>query len=149
MTRRLAIACLAAGLAFAADPIAGSWKANLEKSQRDPNHKFSQASLRIEVEGGKVRLAIEGVNQAGKAVSSTQEFIADGKERPAQGAPEGFTAAATRDARSFEMTGRKDGKVVGRGRYAVSADGKELTVTTTGVDEKGREYKAVVVFDRQ
>jgi hypothetical protein len=76
MRRRLAILLLAAAsVAAAADPLAGEWQANLQKSKRDPNHRFSQASMRIEVEGHNLRLIIEGANQAVKPVKQTQELL--------------------------------------------------------------------------
>jgi len=34
-------------------------------------------------------------------------------------------------------------------RRAISADGKTMTVTTTGTDEKGRKINNVGVFEKQ
>jgi hypothetical protein len=76
-------------------------------------------------------------------------LLADGKERPAPGAP-GIQLVVTRpNPRSIEMLAKRDGKPLSRGLYEVSADGATLTAATSGVGEKGREYQAVIVFDRR
>ena len=44
---------------------------------------------------------------------------------------------------------RKAGKVVQTARRVVSADGKTMTITTTGVNETGDRINNVGVFDKQ
>jgi hypothetical protein len=47
------------------------------------------------------------------------------------------------------MTLKKDGKVVGTGRIAVSADGKTRTVTVTLTDAMGKKMSSTAVYDKQ
>jgi hypothetical protein len=71
----------------------------------------------------------------------------DGKDYPCTGPmlPPGFTVAMKSDARSLDLTVKKDGKPFFNATYTVAADGKSMTETgaaTTGGD------KFKIVFDR-
>ena len=50
---------------------------------------------------------------------------------------------------TVEFTRLKDGKQVQTGTRVLSADGKTLTFTATGVNAKGEQINNVVVFDKQ
>jgi hypothetical protein len=130
------------------DPLAGTWTANLEKSQRDPNHQFTELTMRFEVTPDAVTLTYFGMNRAGHQESSTVVLYPDGKEYPTRQAP-GVMTIATRTERRLETITKKDGAVLGRGAYEVSADGKTLTATVTGVDASGKSFQQMIVFDRQ
>jgi hypothetical protein len=43
---------------------------------------------------------------------------------------------------------RKDGRSVGSATYAISDDGKTLTLTIGGTDAAGKTFDQVIVFDR-
>ena len=60
-------------------PLAGTWKANLAKSHRDPNHQFQSLTLRFEVSGYSVSLTYTGVNMGGEEESGSRQMHADGK----------------------------------------------------------------------
>jgi hypothetical protein len=73
----------------------------------------------------------------------------DGKDHPVTGptVPENFTIAVTsRGTRSFEMVEKGSGKVVGRGTYTLSEDGKTLTALFS---PEGTNEKVTAVYDRQ
>lgn len=73
----------------------------------------------------------------------------DGKDVPVDGPmiPPGFAVSATRiDDRSFELQQKVDGKVVYRGTYALSGDGKALTLT---FEAEGTGEKVKAVYERQ
>src|SRR5687767_7324657 len=113
-------------------PLAGTWKANLEKSRRDPNHQFFGATIRLAIEGEDVTLIFGGVNAAGKSEEGTRTMRADGQEHPEAAAP-GVMTATTLDARRLKAVATKDGSVIGSGTYEVSEDGQTLTATMTGI----------------
>ena len=73
----------------------------------------------------------------------------DGKDSPALGRMAGssYTYALKKLPNSFEMTTKVAGKPLYVEVYAVSADGKMLTISGTPSDAKDEPYK--VVFDRQ
>lgn len=73
----------------------------------------------------------------------------DGKDYPAVGPtlPPDFTLAATMTApRSFRLVEKANGKVVYRGTYTLSADGKTLTAVYS---PEGTSDKVTAVYDRQ
>jgi len=47
----------------------------------------------------------------------------------------------------LETVAKKDGHVVGHGKYEVSLDGATLTATVAGTDGAGKAFEQVIVFD--
>jgi hypothetical protein len=83
------------------------------------------------------------------AYKITTVLAFDGKDHPVEGptVPANFTIAATRKgARAFELVEKVNGKVVYRGAYRVSEDGKTLTASFT---PEGTNEKVTAVYDRQ
>jgi hypothetical protein len=74
----------------------------------------------------------------------------NGKDVPVKGSPSyDMTSAKRIDANTTELIRRKAGKVVQTARRVVSADGKTMTITTTGVNESGDRINNVGVFEKQ
>ena len=66
------------------------------------------------------------------------------------GPPAGTTVVGKRvDTNTYDTTSTMNGKQVGTSRVVVSADGKTLTLTQKGVDEKGKAFRNVEIYDRQ
>ena len=128
-------------------PLAGTWIANLSKSHRHTNHQFHSATMRFAVTGQEVSLSYEGINHEGRPESNTHVLHADGEEHAIAAAP-GFVAVSTLGVRWVESVGKKDGAVVGRGRYEVSDDGQTMTATVAGIDASGKPFEQVIAFDR-
>jgi len=131
------------------NPFAGTWKANLEKSQRAPNHQFKSLTLRFEMSDGTVILSYSGVNMAGKEESDTREMHPDGKEYPVAQAPGVVEMAKWAGSHILEAVAKKDEKVIGQSTYQVSSDGRTLTATIKGIDAKGASFEQVIVLERQ
>jgi hypothetical protein len=131
------------------DPFAGVWRLNSARSNFDPNHRPSDATLRFEREDGGYLMRAGGVCDGNHVEEHPQRFITDGVERPVPGAPE-FLAMATRpEPNTIRVLSRKGDQVVGEGSYVVSADGGSLTATVRGIDTERRTFETVVVWDRQ
>ena len=128
--------------------IAGTWKANLSKSQRDPNHQFQSLSLHFEVSDETVLLTFTGVNPAGEPVSSTRKLRPDDKEYAVAEAPGVVEIASWVGSNTLETVYKQDGKVVSAGTYEVSRDGKTLTSKGKGTDASGSGFEQVIVFER-
>ena len=138
------------GQQAARSPLEGTWKANLEKSRRDPNHLFDSLTLKFAVSGDTVTLVYSGINMSGEEESATTTLQADGRERPvSEQAPGVMLVTRWVSANMLETVTTKDGESVGRGTYEVSADGKTLTATVSGTDAGGRRFENVVVADRE
>src|SRR5262245_52336886 len=86
---------------------------------------------------------------AGKPESGTTILQADGLEHGVSPQAPGVVAV-TRwiGAHVLETTASKDGRSMGRARYAVSDDGRTLRATVEGVDPAGKAFDQVIVFDR-
>jgi hypothetical protein len=132
-----------------ASPLAGTWKANLAKSQRDPNHQFQSLTLRFEVSDDTVSLIYSGVNMSGEEESGTTKLHPDGKQYPVAEAPGVVVTTKWVGSRILDMVAKKDEKVVGQGTYEVSSDGKTLTARIKGIDASGGSAEQVVVLERQ
>ena len=143
-------ALAAGGLLLAErDPFAGTWKVDLAKSKYDPG-PAPQSQTRTWDPSGKV--SVEGINSAGKPMAYGYPVITDSKDYPTTGAvPSGAdTIAAKRiDANTIEVNFKKDGKHVETTRFAVSKDGKIMTITAKGVDPKGQSFNNLVVWDKR
>ena len=130
-------------------PLAGTWKANISKSKRHPNHLFKSATLRFDVSNEVVTLSFTGENMSGMEEKGTTIFHPDGKEHPLEGLPGAVEISKWLRAGTIETIAKKDGKVIGQSTFEVSSDGKLLTATISGTDASGAWFEQVIVCDRQ
>jgi hypothetical protein len=128
--------------------LAGSWIANLEQSQRDPQHQFQRATIRIEVSAETVSLVYGGVNASGRHEHGTQILHTDGEEHAVPEAP-GVVVVSTLEPRVLHTLGKQGDAVVGHATYEVHEDSGTMTATVSGLDASGKSFSQVVVFDRE
>jgi hypothetical protein len=135
---------------FAADnPNMGTWKLNEAKS-KFPAGATKNNMVVYAAAGDSVKVTVDGVTADGKAVHDEWTGKFDGKDYPVTGEPTYDSRSYKQvDARTLSMTLKKDGKVVGTGRIAVSADGKTRTVTVTLTDAMGKKMSSTAVYDKQ
>ena len=149
--------CLVAGLwmtdttLLAADSFVGTWKLNLAKSKYKPGPGPKSLTVKYEANGDGIKATSEGVNPEGQPIATQYAASYDGQETPVTGtgAPYDMIALKRIDASTVELTTKKDGKVVSKGKRVVSKDGKVMTVTTTGTNAKGEPTNNVMVYDKQ
>ena len=130
-------------------PLAGTWQANISKSQRHPNHLFKSATLRFEVSDDVVSMTYTGVNMSGVEESGTFKIHPDGKEHPIADAPGLVEVSRWAGPRLLDTVASQNGKVVGHSSYEVSEDGKTLTAKISGTDASGAGFEQVIVCDRE
>ena len=150
---------------FAADnPFLGTWKLNTAKSKSSPMPVAQSMTVKFEADGEKVRRTVTGVDGEGKPIMQGgpegTSVAWDGKDhavpappRPQPvSAPNGppMTIAVKRvgDYRN-DVTGKQNGKVTVTVRSVVSKDGKTMTNTVNGVNEKGEKFHEVEVLEKQ
>jgi hypothetical protein len=134
------------------DPFVGTWKLNVEKSEFDANHRPTAGTMVFELDAqGHYLMTAEGRNEKGEKVAERPtRFIPDGNGHPIADFPGLKTVHTRPDPNTIAGEARReDGSVVGGGMYAVSADGKSLTATTSGWDSQLRQFKLRTVWDRQ
>jgi hypothetical protein len=143
-------------LAMTGDLFEGTWRANIDKSQWDPQYTPEQACITLEATATGYLMVAYGIKDGQAVAERPAPIIADGRRRPIvdlngrpiAGVPPGAMAFGSRpDPQTIEAGAEVDGKTLGRRTYRVSEDGKTLTVTVEGMGSKG-PIKTVAVFDR-
>jgi hypothetical protein len=141
----------AAVLAQMAEPIVGTWKLDVAKSTYKPGPLPKSQTIVVEQAGKGVKVAVDVVNADGSALKWGFTTPRDGKtETPVTGNPLFDTIMATREsANAGTNLYKKGGKLVTTTKVAIAADGKTMTVTTTGTDAKGQAVNNVSHYVRQ
>ena len=119
------------GPAPAASPFAGIWKANMAKSKPHPANQFRSATLQFSVRGNVMTIAQSLVGESGEEERNRTALHVDGCEHVSDDRPGFSVVASWRGSNVVQVIARKDGEVVGKGTYEVSADGRELSITDT------------------
>lgn len=124
------------GRAKVADNLfAGEWTQDLSKTRLRQG-----LALKIEADGN------EGVRFSSD-FSYTARF--DGKEYNLKDSNYDTVKLELVDAHTVDSIYRRDDKVAQKDRWVVSADGQQMTLTTTGVLETGQQVKENLVFRKQ
>ena len=134
------------------DPWMGTWKVNLAKSTYKPGPKPTVAgTVKMEPMAGGFKTTIDATNPQGQPTHTETVGKFDGKDNPVTGAATPNTTAAYKriNGRTFEVTGKVDGKPTVTTRVVVSADGKSLTATQTGKNDRGENVNNVIVAEKQ
>jgi hypothetical protein len=157
ITLTMTLICLAAVLSttfprigLAQNLVGTTWKLNLAKSTFNPGPPPRSATLSYQAEGQGVRATNEGVNAQGNPTKGVLLIITDGKSYPITGSA-AFDAGSYKqvDGLTVEGTRTKDGKLMETFTRVLSAHGKTLTLTGTGVNASGQQYNYVSVYDKQ
>jgi hypothetical protein len=140
----------AAGLASAqSDPFVGIWKLNVAKSKYTPG-PAPKSQTRTWDASGKV--SVKGVNAAGKPMSYGYPIKNDGKEYPTVGAiPNGADKISSKKVapNTVEVTFKRAGKPVETTKFAVSKDGKMLTISAKGSNPDGAAFDNMTVWEKK
>jgi len=123
------------GTKAANDLFAGEWTEDLSKSRLRQG-----LVLKIEGDGN------DGVRFSGD-FSYTGRF--DGKEYSLKNSNNDTVSLQLVDAHTVDSIYRRDDKVAQKDRWVVSADGNQMTLTTTGTLETGQQVKESLVFRKQ
>ena len=136
--------------AQAADPLVGTWELSIAKSTYNPGPAPRSETRTYVVVGEEIKATSKGVDADGTPTSGQWTVNYDGKDRPETGSPVSDALSLKRiDAFTAEFTQKKAGKVVATGTRVISKDGKVMTITTKGTNEKGQAFNDVQVFDKR
>jgi hypothetical protein len=123
------------GTRDAANPFVGEWTQDLSETRLRQG-----LLLRIE-SAGKDEVHFSG------EFSYTAKF--DGNDYLLKGSTNDTVAIALIDARTVESRYKRGDQVVEKDRWVVSADGLQMTVTTTGMPVDGESLKEDLTFRKQ
>jgi hypothetical protein len=138
-----------AGSLLAADPSTGTWKLNPSKST-DPDLKELTLVKRA-LNNGMFELVETGTQKDGKQISNKFTHPQQGGVVTPQSKPvEGELSVVTLiDPADFYVTIMQKGKQVQIQHVVVNKDGKSMKVTSKGIDDKGKPFETIDVFDKQ
>jgi hypothetical protein len=128
----------------------GTWRLNVAKSVYTPGPPPRSQVRTYSQQGNGLKAVIETVQPLG--IKTTAEYTAayDGKDYPLSGNADADTIALSKiDARTFEATLKRGGKVVSTARNTVSMDGKTMTITTKGVNARNQPVSSTALFTKQ
>ena len=138
------------GSLLAADAASGTWKLNPAKSKYSPGPAPASATVTYEEKNNGIKRTGQTVEADGRKTAFEYTAKYDGKDYPVTGSDLFDTISLKKiNDRTVTATLKKSGNVVRSARRVVSADGKTLTITITGTDDKGTVYKSVSVYDKQ
>ena len=96
------------------------------------------------------KVTVDQVPADGPAIHYAYTANYDGKDVPVVGNANADMAARTRvNATTTKLVNKKGGNIMSTVTIVTSADGKALTITTTGKDAKGQNVDSVAVYDKQ
>jgi hypothetical protein len=117
------------------NPFIGEWTQDFSKTRL-------RQGLVIKIEpDGK-----DGVHFAGE-FSYTANF--DGQDYPLKDSRDDTVALALIDAHTVDSTYKRGDEIADQDRWVVSADGQQMTLTTTGVLGTGEHIKETLVYRKQ
>ena len=141
--------CLAGGAVCFASPQMGTWKLNEAKSKLSPEAPKNNTVV-YAAAGDNVKVTVDGTDKTGKSTHNEWTGKFDGKEYPVTGDPSSDARSyKTVDARTLELTVKKNGKVTATGRIIVAADGNSRTVRMSGTNAEGKKFSSLAVYDKQ
>ena len=123
------------GAKVAGDPFAGEWTQDLSKTRLRQG-----LVLKIEADGN------DGVRFSGE-FSYTARF--DGKQYDLKNSRNDTVTLELVDPHTVDSIYRRDDQVTQKDRWVVSADGQQMTLTTTGTLETGQRVTEKLVFQKQ
>jgi hypothetical protein len=140
----------AAGMALAqGNPFVGTWKLNVAKSKYDPGPPPKSQTRTWDASG---KVSVKGINAAGKPVSYGYPIKEDGKEYPTVGAiPNGADQISSNKfaPNTVEVHFMRGGKPAETTTFAVSKDGKTLTISAKGSNPDGSPFNNVTVWEKK
>jgi hypothetical protein len=155
--KRLCTACLLASFglaasAWGADPLAGTWKVNPEKSKSSTGQPGPKEEvITILEQGANLLVSVNGTSATGKSYSYRYTV-------PRKGGHVTYTSAAPAahldemkriDEHTLDATMVRDGKVIQAMHGTLSPDGQTITLVGKGTDARGRPFEYVEVQERQ
>jgi hypothetical protein len=122
---------------------------NVEKSKYEPG-PAPKEQTRVWDAAGK--MDVQGIDASGKPRQYGYTVTLDGKESATTGAvPSGADKVVSKriDTNTIAATFTKEGKQVEATGFAVSKDGKIMTITAKGVLPNGNAFNTVAIWEKQ
>jgi hypothetical protein len=148
----LAALCLFSTALIAADnPFLGTWKMNVAKSKGTPGTLDKDATVKFEAAGNEIKRTVTGIDPEGQPINISGALPWDGQDHKIDN-PDGtsvMVAVKKVNDHTLDVTVKQNGKVLQTVKAVVSKNGKTMTSTIKGQDQKGRKIDNVEVLEKQ
>lgn len=150
LTSLFVVTVVTGALTQAPKGLEGTWTLNASKSKFSPGPAPKSMTVTYSMVGTDgMRIVVNVTPADGPPQSWEMTAHYDGKDHPVKGNPNADMVTVKRiDDRTGESTFKKNGKVTATNYRMLSADGKTLTITSTGTTADGKPRKDVQVFER-
>jgi hypothetical protein len=148
-------ACLVSGGAFAQPEFVGTWTLNAAKSKGAPGAVPDSLTTVVTDAGSGKYKSVTDSTMAGANVRSEITFAVDGKDYEAvvapapPGTPQILQATEKVSDNVYKTSLKVGGQVIATALNEISADGKVLTITTTGLGQFAVAASSTMVFDKK
>jgi len=137
--------------AVAQDPVPGlgTWTLNTAKSKYSPGPTPKSGTVTFSAAGQAVKAVVDLLATDGSKIHWEYTATLDGKPAPVTGNPDGDMVVAKRTSpNTIETSYTLKGKPTTVNTRVISADGKTLTVTSTGTNAQGQKVNNHQVFEK-
>lgn len=143
------ISCAALGQA--ANPLVGTWELDLSKSDFNPETAIRERTMVFSAVDNGMTCKMTTLTERGNGRVTTESTYTahyDGKDVPIDNSPLDTVVLKRIDANNYERIGKVRGKDAETATMKISADGKTLTIATTG-SNSGTDYTSNQIFNRK
>jgi hypothetical protein len=158
--RTLAIAALFAAISLASPAMfgqrqstnlwVGTWKRNVARSSYSPGPApKTEQTVSMALVNGQLQLTENGFNADGQPTRLVYVVNFDGSEHPVDPVQALTRTYRWIDERTFEGVNHVRGEETTMVEFALAADGRAYTLTTTGITAQGQLVHHVVVYEKQ
>jgi hypothetical protein len=142
------------GTLWAADPIIGAWKTNIEKSSLPADQQGIKEDINAyrEIEGDLIELSIKTINPDGSLYTALWTWPKQGgfAKCLSRTIPEGLLYDEVLvESGHWIVSITQDGRQIALYHKIVSKDGKTMRQTWTGIDKAGKPLHMIKLFERQ
>ena len=142
-----------AGSLWAADPLIGTWKLNIEKSKFPPNHPAipkEQIQTYRELSNDRIEMTYQNVSMDGSSDLIVSAYPIQGGIGKIQKGDTPFSFVQTRIAPDeWIVTALREGKQVWTRQMKISEDGKSMRVTARSFYRDGKPFELLEVYEKQ
>ena len=146
----LAMTVMLPAALLADDLLNGTWELDSAASKFEPGPARKSDTRTYKVDGNNIHMIDKVVFADGKSINIEYTGAYDGKDYPVAGNPKvGMIAQERVDEYTAKTTTKRGGKITATSTRVISKDGKTMTITSTGTDEKGVAFNDTLVFHKK
>ena len=130
------------------EPFAATWLLSRGKSEFEPPQNFFKRTIILEAVENGYKFVTRTISDRQQTSESSYTAKLDGKDVPINNSPLDTISLKRADSGTLEATAKIKGQVIETATWKLSADGKVLTIVTTG-SMNGEDYTSTQVLNRQ